>query len=47
MTSVTDAGRVRRLEDKTAVIFGAAGEVGSAVAKGSPLGDFARLRGRG
>jgi NAD(P)-dependent dehydrogenase (short-subunit alcohol dehydrogenase family) len=33
MTSVTDAGRVRRLEDKTAVIFGAAGEVGSAVAK--------------
>jgi NAD(P)-dependent dehydrogenase (short-subunit alcohol dehydrogenase family) len=33
MTSVTDAGRARRLEDKTAVIFGAAGEVGSAVAK--------------
>jgi 3-oxoacyl-[acyl-carrier protein] reductase len=31
--SLTDAGRARRLEEKTAVIFGAGGEVGSAVAK--------------
>jgi NAD(P)-dependent dehydrogenase (short-subunit alcohol dehydrogenase family) len=32
MSSVTDATSARRLQDKTAVIFGAAGEVGSAVA---------------
>ena len=33
MPAVTDANSARRLENKTAVIFGAAGEVGSAVAK--------------
>jgi 3-oxoacyl-[acyl-carrier protein] reductase len=33
MSSTTDTSSARRLEDKTAVIFGAAGEVGSAVAK--------------
>jgi NAD(P)-dependent dehydrogenase (short-subunit alcohol dehydrogenase family) len=32
MSSVTDATSARRLQDKTAVIFGAAGEVGSEVA---------------
>jgi 3-oxoacyl-[acyl-carrier protein] reductase len=33
VSSVTDANSSRRLEDKTAVIFGAGGEVGSAVVK--------------
>jgi 3-oxoacyl-[acyl-carrier protein] reductase len=33
MSSMTAATRPRRLEDKTAVIFGAGGEVGGAVAK--------------
>jgi 3-oxoacyl-[acyl-carrier protein] reductase len=33
MRSVTDTNSARRLEDKTAVIFGAAGEVGGTVAK--------------
>jgi 3-oxoacyl-[acyl-carrier protein] reductase len=33
MSSVTDASSARRVEDKTAVIFGAGGEVGSAAAK--------------
>jgi 3-oxoacyl-[acyl-carrier protein] reductase len=33
MSSVTDTHSTRRLEDKTAVIFGAGGEVGGAVAK--------------
>jgi NAD(P)-dependent dehydrogenase (short-subunit alcohol dehydrogenase family) len=33
MLAVTDASRARRLENKTAVTFGAAGDVGSAVAK--------------
>lgn len=33
MSLMMAATRPRRLEDKTAVIFGAAGEVGSAVAK--------------
>jgi len=33
MPATTEASRARRLEDKTAVIFGAGGEVGSAVAK--------------
>lgn len=33
MSPTTDASRARRLEEKTAVIFGAGGEVGGAVAK--------------
>ncbi|TMR89912.1 SDR family NAD(P)-dependent oxidoreductase [Nonomuraea basaltis] len=33
MSSVAEAGRARRLEHKTAVIFGAGGEVGGAVAR--------------
>jgi 3-oxoacyl-[acyl-carrier protein] reductase len=33
MSSVADTSSARRLEDKTAVIFGAGGEVGGAVAK--------------
>jgi 3-oxoacyl-[acyl-carrier protein] reductase len=33
MSSTRDTSSARRLEDKTAVTFGAAGEVGSAVAK--------------
>jgi hypothetical protein len=32
MSSVTDTNSTRRLEDKTAVIFGVEGEVGGAVA---------------
>lgn len=32
MTSLTDASRARRLEDKTAVIFGAGGAVANELA---------------